>query len=178
MSTPQHPDSDDDWIYDYILGIITSPSFRSPIKNFIDENCGIFTEIDENTFQQGGLFKEFVELIENLLSSAMKDYCITDEMFLSASQKGLENPKHKKYFEQLIAFNDYNYFKNMMTKRNYQILKQAELAMNNKEYQSKKKKIQQGKFDEKDIEEAIKLSIKEEEEKKKLKALEDEDLKV
>ena len=107
----------------------------------------------------------------------MKDYCISDEMFLAASQKGIEHPKHKKYFEQLINFNDYNYFKKMMCKRNYQILKQAELAMNSKEYKAMKSK-NEGKFDQKDIEEAIKISMKEAEDKKKLEALEDEDLKV
>lgn len=175
MSTKTGKESDD-WSYDLIVGIITSPTFRTPIKNFIDENCSSFTEVSENTFEQGGLFKEFVALIENLLNSALRDNGIPDEMFLNASQKGLNDEKYKKYFVQLIEFSNYNYFKKLMTHRNYQILRQAEQALNNKQYQEKKKK-HQGKFDEKEIEEAIKLSLKEEEEKRKLRALEDEDLK-
>lgn len=170
-------EEEDDWIYDYIVQTITSPTFRTPIKNFIDENCDVFMEVEENTFRQGSIFKEFTLLIENLLNSALKENGITDEMFLKASEKGLKNEKDGKYFNQLIEFSNYNYFKKLMTHRNYQIIKQVEMALNNQNYQQVKKE-HQGNFDDKEIEEAIKLSLEEEEKKKKLAALEDEDLKV
>ena len=35
-----------DWVYDYIFGKISSPEFRNPIKNFIDENCSSFIDVD------------------------------------------------------------------------------------------------------------------------------------
>ena len=168
---------EDDWIYDYIVQTITSPTFRTPIKNFIDDNCEIFMEVEENTFRQGSVFKEFNLLVENLLNSALKENGITDEMFLKASEKGLNHEKHKKYFEQLIEFSNYNYFKKLMTHRNYQIIKQVEMALNNQQYQDKKKE-HKGEFNDKEIEEAIKLSLAEEEKLKKLQALEEEDLKV
>lgn len=48
--------SDLDWIYDFVFGKITSPVFRNPIKDFIDDNCTYFLDMEENTFQQGALF--------------------------------------------------------------------------------------------------------------------------
>ena len=169
-----------DWVYDYIFGKISSPEFRNPIKNFIDENCASFIDVDENTFQQGALFNEFTQLVDNLLEKILKECNLTEEQFLLASKKGLDNEKHKKYFEQLISFNNYNYFKNMMTKRNYQFIQMAEEAMR------KDKKVpekllastkEQKELEEKQIQSAIKMSLALEDEKKRIKAIEDEELK-
>ena len=126
-----------DKIYEYVVKKVSSPEFRNPIKNFIDENCGIFFDVDENTFEQGGLFNEFTMLVDNLLDKLCKDSKISEEMFLLSAKKGLEDEKNKKYFEQLIAFNNYNYFKSMMTKRNYQILLLAEKELEKNEKMKK-----------------------------------------
>ena len=108
-----------DWIYGTVLQVIKSPEFRNPLKDFIDENCGSFIGIDENTFEQGELHKEFISLADNLLETMTKELDITEEMFCMAAKRGLEDDKeNRKYFEQLIAFNNYTYFKNLMTKRN------------------------------------------------------------
>ena len=108
-----------DWIYGTVLQVIKSPEFRNPLKDFIDENCGSFIGIDENTFEQGELHKEFISLADNLLETMTQELDITEEMFCMAAKRGLEDDKeNRKYFEQLIAFNNYNYFKSMMTKRN------------------------------------------------------------
>ena len=163
--------------YQILSKSIASPSFRNPIKNFIDENCGSFIEIEENTFEQGGLFNEFTQLIDNLLEKILVENNITQEMFLLASKKGLSDEKTKKYFEQLISFSNYTYFKAMMTKRNYQIIKCVEEEM---------KKKGEAKFipqitkeeEEKEIQSAIKMSLALEEEKRRIQAIEDEELKV
>ena len=169
-----------DWVYDYIFGKISSPEFRNPIKNFIDENCSSFIDVDENTFQQGALFNEFTQLVDNLLEKMLKKCNLTEEQFILASKKGLENEKHKKYFEQLIAFNNYNYFKNVMTKRNYQFIQMAEEAMKidmkvlEKLLATKK---EQKEREEKQIQSAIQMSLALEDEKRRIKAIEDEELK-
>ena len=119
MSNEENPDLD--WMYEVVLQIIRSPEFRNPIKDFIDDNCNTFIGVDENTFEQGQLHKEFTQLIDNLLDTLTKDIGITEEMFCLAAKKGLNDPKSKKYFEQLISFTNYNYFKNLMTKRNFQL---------------------------------------------------------
>ena len=120
-----NPDS----IYNWLTKKITSPSFRNIIKDFIDDNCSLFIDVDENTFQQGQLFNEFTQLIENILGDLLTEGGITQEQFLTAAERGLNDKKYKKYFDQLLNFSEYNYFKKMMTKRNYQIIKKVEESM-------------------------------------------------
>ena len=167
-----------DKIYEYVVKKVSSPEFRNPIKNFIDENCGIFLDVDENTFEQGGLFNEFTMLVDNLLDKLCKDSKISEEMFLLSAKKGLEDEKNKKYFEQLIAFNNYNYFKSMMTKRNYQILLLAEKELEKNEKMKKLNESQkaQKKIIDKEMQQAIKMSLALEDEKRRIQAIEEEDL--
>ena len=176
-------DKDYEWIYEFVLQTIKSPEFRNPIKQFIDENCNSFIGVEENTFEQGALFKEFVLLIENYLEATFKELGISDEMFCLAAKKGLENQNDKKYFEQLISFNNYNYFKNLMTKRNLQLEKMAYEEMKNANNQANQQQINQQdlemlkKLEEDELKAAIQMSLSLEEEKKKLKAIEDLELK-
>ena len=74
--------NDLDSVYNYIITTISSKDFRNPIKDYIDENCQIFFDVTENTFQQGALFNEFTQLVDNLLDKFIKSKGITDEMFL------------------------------------------------------------------------------------------------
>ena len=77
---------DKDWIYDCICQIVKSPEFRNPMKDFIDENCNSFIGVEENTFEQGALHKEFIELVDNLLETLTKDIGITNKMFCLAAK--------------------------------------------------------------------------------------------
>lgn len=104
-------------------------------------------------------------------------------MFLLAAKKGLEIEKDKKYFEQLISFDNYDYFKSMMIKRNYQLLHQAEMEMKKTDHkekgvQSSTTDSKQTKFADKEIDAAIKMSLVIEEEKRRIAAIEDAELRV
>ena len=135
---------------------------------------------------KGALHKQFVQLVDNLLETITKDIGITEEMFCMAAKKGLNDPKAKKYFEQLISFTNYNYFKNLMTKRNFQLEQLAYKQMmadkeqnheekedeeNEEELEKKRKEIEDN-----ELQCALKMSLAVEEEKKKLQELEDEEL--
>jgi len=184
------PDKDIlNWIYDTVLQVIKSPEFRNPLKDFIDDNCGSFIGLDENTFEQGELHKEFISLADNLLETMTQELDITEEMFCMAAKRGLEDDKeNRKYFEQLIAFNNYTYFKNLMTKRNLHLEKLAYEAMmkdkekeippENKDNNEELKKLveEQNLAEKGELEAAIKMSLALEEEAKKLKELEDAEL--
>ncbi len=173
-----------DWMYDIVLQIIRSPEFRNPIKDFIDDYCGTFIGVEENTFEQGALHKQFIQLIDNLLETITKDIGITEEMFCMAAKKGLNDPKAKKYFEQLISFTNYNYFKNLMTKRNFQLEELAYKQMmadkgeNNEEGEENDEELEKKRkeMEENELQCALKMSLAIEEEKKKLEELEDEEL--
>ena len=196
-----NPDS----IYNWLTKKITSPSFRNIIKDFIDDNCSLFIDVDENTFQQGQLFNEFTQLIENILGDLLTEGGITQEQFLAAAERGLNDKKYKKYFDQLLNFSEYNYFKKMMTKRNYQIIKKVEesFALQQKEKEIKqmeerekeakgKNKTEREKEEEKqtrllhqflnqeeeeELQKAIQKSLEIEDEKRKIAIIEEEELK-
>ena len=131
-----NPDS----IYNWLCFKVSSPSFRNIIKDFIDDNCISFVDVDENSFQQGQLFNEFNQLLENLLNDLLFEGCITQEQFLVAAERGLSDDKYKKYFDQILNFSDYNFFKKIMTKRNYQLIKRAEEQMDQEKKEEQKKK--------------------------------------
>ena len=182
-----------DDIYNYVAKRISGPSFRNPLKNFIDENCTTFIDVDENTFEQGQLFKELNQLLENLLDEVLKEGELTQEDFLKAAEKGIEDKKDKKYFNQVINFGDYNFFKSIMTKRNYQIIKMAEQQMENaqnmkeekheppiskEEGEQKTRELVAKLLEEenKDLDEAIKQSLAEEDKRRRIAAIEEEEM--
>jgi hypothetical protein len=124
-------------------------------------------------------------LIENLLDKMLNEIGISQEIFLLVAKRGLEHPEDKKYYEQIIACENYLYFKNMMIKRNLQLEEQAMQLM----YKQDKNKQEdftvsaewknlQKMREANELECAIQMSLALEEEKRKLQELEDEDLMV
>jgi hypothetical protein len=110
----------------------------------------------------------------------------SQELFLLIAKKGLEHPEDRKYYEQLIACDNYVYFKNMMIRRNLQLEEQAmKLMHEHNNFMSKNQenlkvipewqelqKIRE----ETELECAIQMSLALEEEKRKLRELEEEEL--
>ena len=70
-------------------------------------------------------------LIETLLLNLLEQVNIDQETFLRASKIGLQS-EDKKFYEQLIACDNFIYFKNMMIKRNMQLEEEAIRLMQNK----------------------------------------------
>ena len=136
-----NPDS----IYNWVARKVSGPSFRNVIKDFIDDNCSLFIDIEENTFQQGQIFNEFNQLLENLLADVLAEGGLTQEQFLEAAQRGLTDQKYKKYFDQLLNFSDYNFFKRCMTKRNYALIKRFEEQISQQKKESEDKKVEEDK---------------------------------
>ena len=178
--------NDPESLYNWIAYKVSCPEFRNPIKNFIDENCSTFVDIDENSFEQGHLFNEMNLLIENLLKDVLEEGQITQEDFLKAAERGITDKKYKKYFNQIINFGDYTFFKSVMTKRNYQIIQMAEKEMNHeKEKQNEEQKHQLPPEiiaeilanEQTELNEAIKQSLAEEDEKRRIAIIEEEEIK-
>ena len=196
MSKGQNPPelnkNDPESLYNWVAYKVSSPEFRNPIKNFIDENCITFLDIEENSFEQGQLYKEMNLMIENLLNDVLAEGGISQEDFLKCAERGMEDKKYKKYFNQIISFGDYVFFKNVMVKRNFQLIKLAELQMNqdnggengnenvnaNEEQQNfTPEMLEQMKQNEQnEINAAIKKSLEEEDEKRRIAAIEEEEM--
>ena len=197
---PELNKEDPESLYNWIAYKVSSPEFRNPLKNYIDENCSTFVDIDENSFEQGQLYKEINLLIENLLKDVLEEGQITQEDFLKAAERGMEDKKYKKYFNQIINFGDYNFFKSVMIKRNYQIMKMAEQQMNQQEQEPEQQEntpenknegageneipeadrkiiAEMLENEQNELNEAIKQSLIDEEEKRKIAIIEEEEIK-
>lgn len=123
--------------YKLVCSKLAGPDFRIPIKDFIDQYCTYFLDIDENTLEMKKYYEEFKKLIENNLTKINKELNITENDFLLITEKGRNDPKYKRYFEQIVNLNDFNYFKKIMINRHYQIVKVIEKEAKKRSDQSK-----------------------------------------
>ena len=125
--------NDPESIYNFIAYKISCPEFRSIIKDFIDKNCSTFIDIEENSHEQGKIFNEFNEMIEKLLNNILLECQINESEFLKIFEKGKKDKIYHKYFRQIQNFQNYNFFKAVMVKRNIQLVSQAEKELFKKE---------------------------------------------
>ncbi|KAM3145218.1 hypothetical protein pb186bvf_002546 [Paramecium bursaria] len=169
------------WMYDLILQYLASPLWRNPISDFLDENCVVFDEEEENKFSYQDIHKKFKSMIEAMIEQLMTDIGVEDEQQLyQVIEQGLKNKKHRKYFEQLLIVDNFLVFKKLMLKRNkeleYEALKelQKQEGGNDADMQHKIKKVELDK-ERMEIEHAMAMSIAVEQEKKKLNIDEDQE---
>jgi hypothetical protein len=121
------PSSDEhDWIFDFVLQFLESDKFDASVMDFVDEKCDIFENEDENKFEYTDIHKEFRDHIEALISSNLGELGITSEMFFDSCELGRNSRDiNKQVFERMIAMEDFETFKKLMTKRNIELQLEA-----------------------------------------------------
>jgi len=103
---------------------------------FIEENCLVFDNEDENKFEYTKLHnvfliyclfyqKEFKNLFEKLFGELLTDLGITEEQFVKACEDADKKEENKKYITQILSVDDFLTFKSMMHKRNIELNEQA-----------------------------------------------------
>merc|ERR1719296_419408 len=115
------------YISSLVAAIYRSPTWFSPIAKFVDENCGIFEDQEENKLEYTFIHNAFKQLIDELLEAHLQELSVTQEQFARFCQHGLsgENEFHTELVEQLLSVDDFMIFKAMMVKRNAQLYRQA-----------------------------------------------------
>lgn len=53
-----------DWILDIVADYLASPVWKNPIIEFIDENCIIFEDSEENSLEYTEIHMKFKKLVE------------------------------------------------------------------------------------------------------------------
>jgi len=66
-------------MFDIIINFFKSPRWKAPILTFIEENCIIFDDEEENKFEFTTVHEEFRRLVEELLGSMMAELGLTDK---------------------------------------------------------------------------------------------------
>jgi len=112
-----------DWISDYVIGVLKSPTWVAPISEFIDEHCRIFEDTEEYEHYHNQCHLDFRQLVDSLLAAHLMDVSVTPEQFDRFCEGGLSSNSslHRTLVEQLLAVEDFLTFKAMMTKHNAQL---------------------------------------------------------
>ncbi|CAE7845116.1 unnamed protein product, partial [Symbiodinium necroappetens] len=106
----------------------SSPSWVAPIAQFVDQQCIIFEDEEENKLEYTECHNEFRQLIDNLLAAHLLELDVSNEQFEQFCQTGLSTNStlHRVLVEQLLAVDDFLIFKAMMTKRNADLYREAQ----------------------------------------------------
>ena len=164
-----------DEVYQYISKSISEHSFRSHIRNFINENCHHFTSENDDDLIHQKLFEKMCQIIEKNLNKILSKANLCEIDFYTAAKNGEQDPKYKKYFNQVINMKDFYYFKKIMIKRKNEMAELPkktimDIYANKKEDEKEKlKKVIQDRLKEEedmDILKAIQLSLEEGEKRK------------
>lgn len=111
-----------DWIFDYTLQFLETDKFDAALMDFVDEKCLVFEDAEENKLIYTDIHREFCDHLENLISSNLAEVGITTELFLESCEKARgDRDINSTVFERLMAMEDFNTFKKLMTKRNLEL---------------------------------------------------------
>ena len=111
-----------DWIFDFVLQFLESDKFDASVMDFVDEKCDVFDDEDENKLIYTSIHREFCDHVEALIDSNLGEVGITTEMFVDSCEKARNSRDiNSTVFERLVAMDDFQTFKKIMTKRNTQL---------------------------------------------------------
>lgn len=108
-----------------------SPTWKNPIINFIDENCIVFEDTEENSLEYTNVHNRFKKLIDGQLEAFIQDLGIQPPDFVKACSLA-KNKIHENLVMQLLSVDDFLLFKKMMTHRNVTMNMQAVEQMRKK----------------------------------------------
>ncbi len=112
---------DQKWIYDYIKQYLTSPIWRNPLLDFMEENCHKFEDTEENKFEYTKIFQEFTGLTALLLESMIEEVGISEQTLEKCIIKGMKSEKDYKIFQQILLCDNFMSFKKIMVSKNKEL---------------------------------------------------------
>eukprot|EP00416_Gambierdiscus_australes_P026421 CAMPEP_0171068716 /NCGR_PEP_ID=MMETSP0766_2-20121228/8728_1 /TAXON_ID=439317 /ORGANISM="Gambierdiscus australes, Strain CAWD 149" /LENGTH=405 /DNA_ID=CAMNT_0011525059 /DNA_START=68 /DNA_END=1285 /DNA_ORIENTATION=- len=110
-----------------VIAMFKAPTWVNPIANFVDENCLIFDDVEENKLEYTLVHKAFTQLVDELLVAHLSELSVTTEDFVTFCQRGLsgDNDVQRDLVEQLVSVEDFLIFKAMMVKRSAQLQRET-----------------------------------------------------
>lgn len=117
----------DTWIAESIVQFTHSPVWKNPVHDFIDDNCSSFVDELEMKLEYTELHKQFVQLVDKLLSNFVEELGVTDEQAAAALSKVLaqKDTDLGKEVDQMIteiySADNFELFRRMMVRRNVEL---------------------------------------------------------
>lgn len=112
---------DEKWVYDYVRQYLISPIWRNPLLDFIEENCLLFEDQEENKFEYTKVFQEFTGLSALLLESMIEEIGIPEKTLEKCIIKGIRSERDNKIFRQILLCDNFLAFKKIMIAKNKEL---------------------------------------------------------
>lgn len=111
--------NDVDWLVDYLSQVFKGPTWQTPILDFIDDNCYMFDNTEENRLEYTPVYNQFCALLERLLEEHLRKIGISNEDFMLVMESlSDDSDLHKLVTQYVLAIDDMTVFKKMMARRN------------------------------------------------------------
>lgn len=117
---PQEPEPENEyeWLIESFVQFLVHPIWKMNINSYIDENCIIFEDVEENQLEHLQCHKEFVKIAESAQDDFMGEMGIDSQTALKSISIGVNIPEYKEIFDQLFLIDNFQAFKKQMVKRN------------------------------------------------------------
>ena len=76
-----------EWILEIMAEFLQSPLWKNPIISFVEENCVIFENTEENRLDYTEVHSKFKRLVESKLEAYIQDLGISQSDFVMAQQR-------------------------------------------------------------------------------------------
>lgn len=109
-----------EWLGDYVVAFLKSPSWTSPIEAFIRANVSVFngSDLEDNKLEYTSLHTAFKNLIESLLAAHLLDVDVSPDEFAEIFEACCWNDARlEPVAAQLASVDDFLVFKRMMMAR-------------------------------------------------------------
>ncbi|RNF24076.1 putative coiled-coil domain-containing protein 104 [Trypanosoma conorhini] len=118
--------ADEGWIIESIVQFTHSPLWRTPIDNFIDDNCFLFSDDAEMKVEQTEVHLAFRKLADDLITAFVEELGVPLETVLEVvhryvnGQTPLQQPA-EQFLSNMFYMDDFRSFHKMMLRRNIQL---------------------------------------------------------
>ncbi|XP_051869001.1 cilia- and flagella-associated protein 36 isoform X2 [Pristis pectinata] len=116
----------EEWVVEGIAGFLSSPCWIIPVTDFIEQNCAVFDDEEENKLSYTEIHQDYKDLVEQLLEGYVQDVGIQEDQFLEACNSPLaQSESFRPVFQPVLAAEDFQVFKSLMLQKNVELQLQA-----------------------------------------------------
>jgi len=92
--------------------------YSAPLMGFIDNNCHIFDDEEENKLEFTDVHNKFKALVDDLITGFIADLGVEDKVFMDAVTSKASSKLNSFVLTSILTVDDFVQFKAMMVKRN------------------------------------------------------------
>eukprot|EP00232_Nephroselmis_pyriformis_P005488 CAMPEP_0182909292 /NCGR_PEP_ID=MMETSP0034_2-20130328/35674_1 /TAXON_ID=156128 /ORGANISM="Nephroselmis pyriformis, Strain CCMP717" /LENGTH=302 /DNA_ID=CAMNT_0025045537 /DNA_START=89 /DNA_END=993 /DNA_ORIENTATION=+ len=118
-------DNELDWLYEAIIRFLQGPCYSAPLMSFIDENCVIFDNEEENKIEYTDIHEKFKTLVDQLLTEFLEELGVPVDTLVNAVSEASHEKLNSFVLTSILTVDDFLQFKAMMVKRNVDLTEEV-----------------------------------------------------